>query len=177
MGDLSDLATEYRTDKGPEGHNYTPHYEHHFAPLRREPLTLLEIGVAAGASLRMWEGYFPFASIVGVDIRPEVEVNTGRVRTLVTDIKQYAPDRVYDIVVDDGSHDADDIVEAFALLWHHVTPGGWYVIEDLDTQLPDSPALALIAGLLSELYHERGEVSEVHIYNQIAFLRRRGGEA
>src|SRR5215203_706034 len=64
---LCDLAEKYGTDKGPSGHNYTPYYEEYLQHRRFRALTLLELGVWKGASLRMWRDYFPSATIVGID--------------------------------------------------------------------------------------------------------------
>src|SRR5271170_1429148 len=64
---LNKLALIYGTDKSGE-HFYTQHYVRYFAPLRKKPLTILEIGVGGysnlseGAqSLRMWKRFFPNA--------------------------------------------------------------------------------------------------------------------
>ena len=39
-------------------------------PCGSEPLTLLEIGILEGASLRLWRRFLPKATIVGVDVEP-----------------------------------------------------------------------------------------------------------
>src|SRR4051812_10712004 len=66
---LSSLAILHGSDKY-GGHFYTPHYQQHFAPLRRRKINLLEIGIGGysepangGASLRMWKSYFSRANI------------------------------------------------------------------------------------------------------------------
>src|SRR6266480_1505798 len=46
-----------KTDKA-DNHKFTVIYEHLFAPLRRSPIRLCEIGIAGGGSLRMWSEYF-----------------------------------------------------------------------------------------------------------------------
>jgi hypothetical protein len=69
--DLPRLAVHFGTDKWGD-HRYAQHYHAHFAPLRRKPLRLLEIGVGGfqdpkqgGASPRMWRTYFPRAQTTG----------------------------------------------------------------------------------------------------------------
>ncbi|UCE34584.1 MAG: hypothetical protein JSV40_01285, partial [Deltaproteobacteria bacterium] len=57
-----EISVEKGTDKS-SLHGYHPRYEAHFGPLRGKSLSLLEIGVQSGASLRLWEEYFPKASI------------------------------------------------------------------------------------------------------------------
>ena len=173
VSDLSELATTFGTDKGPKGHNYCPHYEREFAHLRNQPITLLEIGVWEGASLRMWEAWFPLAEIIGVDIAPKVPCNTDRISTIVCDIKTFEPIGSYDVIIDDGSHHSTDVQVAYQRLWPRIKPGGIYVIEDLDVQEVRSPALTIIEGILRELWHEHGDVAELHAYDQLVFIKKR----
>ena len=49
-------------------HNYVPLFVRHFEPCRTTVRRVLEIGVEAGTSLRMWRDYFPNAEIWGFDI-------------------------------------------------------------------------------------------------------------
>jgi len=79
---LDELGLKYRTDKSSGGHNYLTLYERYFAPIRSERVKILEIGVLNGASLAVWEEYFPNGTIIGADInnavrrfaRPRVEI-------------------------------------------------------------------------------------------------------
>jgi hypothetical protein len=142
---LAAIAKEYGTDK--LVHGYCDHYEKRFAEMRDMPITLLEIGIAQGASLRMWQHYFLRARIVGIDIAPQVDASMSYLPKAIevgdqADVaflerccEKYAP---FDIVVDDGSHVASDQIASFTALWPSVVPGGWYVIEDLH-MLFDSP--------------------------------------
>ena len=54
---LDELAVRFGTDKATSGHGYAIPYYELLGPLRDRELTLLEIGVAGGASLRMWEAF------------------------------------------------------------------------------------------------------------------------
>jgi len=40
-------------------------------------------------------------------------------------------DAAYDLVIDDGSHIAEDVLGVLAHCWKWVKPGGYYVIEDM----------------------------------------------
>ena len=145
---LSVLGEKYGTDKMHD-HHYTPAYHQRFAELRDEPVHLLEIGIGGykdpeigGESLRMWRDYFthPEAVIVGLDIyaknsnlAPGCYVEMGEQadpRTMEKLIDLYGP---FDIIVDDGSHFPDDVLQSWVFLWTSLKSGGWYVIEDLNT--------------------------------------------
>ena len=170
---LCELARRFDTDKGPGQHEYTPIYTRHLDDIREGVREVLEIGVFRGASLRMWEAWFPTATITGIDIDKESALNEGRIRTVIQDVKEYQPDRSFDLIVDDGSHDTRDITAAAERLLPALNPGGWYVIEDLAVVSPDSTAFALIESVIEDLATDREcLISEVHIYPQLVFLRR-----
>jgi hypothetical protein len=132
------------TDKGPGQHNYTELYERLFFPWQDEPITIMEIGIAAGGSLAMWQEYFPKARIVAVDILPKPQFDNPRVTTLVGDQANRADLRAaiaaaggeIDILIDDGGHTMEQQQVSLGYLFRHVRPGGYYVIEDVHTSLP-----------------------------------------
>jgi cephalosporin hydroxylase len=144
---LDDLAHHYGTDKGsrvrgndprtPKG--YAVIYQQLLAPRRNHRLSLLEIGVSKGASLRMWADWLPQASIVGVDINPACRRHTSD-RSTVHIGDQADPDLMtavaetcgpFDVVIDDGGHHTNLHQASFTVIWPHVNPGGFYAIEDL----------------------------------------------
>lgn len=133
---LSELATKYGTDKGPSCHNYTAVYEQMFEAVRDEPLKILEIGVLDGASLRMWEEYFPNAEIHGIDINPDCKVVADD-RITIHIGSQSDKDFLdgigidFDIVIDDGSHQVADQIFTFKCLWPNTKMV--YVVEDAYT--------------------------------------------
>lgn len=148
LDDLDDLAARFGTDKGtrhagplaPKG--YTRHYAARLDHRRHEPLVVLEIGVARGASLRMWAEYLPHASIFAVEIDLAASRFAGD-RTTVFGGDQADPDflgrvverigRPLDLVIDDGGHQMHQHRTSFEVLFPHVAPGGFYAIEDLQT--------------------------------------------
>src|SRR5436190_12305975 len=98
MGSLTDLANEYRSDKGTvhfNAHCYTRVYEALFDSVRYMPLSLLEIGLLHPAmqdgrvckpykqcpSLAMWRAYFPNATLLGFDV--EEFGDTGLEKTAI----------------------------------------------------------------------------------------------
>ncbi|MEK1929845.1 MAG: class I SAM-dependent methyltransferase [Pararhizobium sp.] len=131
---LTDMADFFGSDKGTIKHNYTPVYDEHLAKLKPEPINLLEIGVACGASLKMWSRYFLYGKITGVDIRPECAELCKGYPSIEIKIADATKERMFgewDVIIDDGSHIAGHIVKTFQLNWPFLKSGGKYFIEDL----------------------------------------------
>jgi hypothetical protein len=134
------------TDKHALQNDYLSTYETAFARYRDLPITLIEIGVARGGSLRTWERYFSNATIVGIDINPEcrtqttdrsiVEIGSQADVQFITGIAgKHSPT----IIIDDGSHRTDHIQITFEALFPLLLPGGCYVVEDImNPHLPGS---------------------------------------
>jgi tetratricopeptide (TPR) repeat protein len=135
---LDDIGILRGTDKSSLNHGYLRHYERILGHLRDQPVTLLEIGVFRGGSLRMWEDYMTAAQIVGVDIVPEAIQYAGDRREI--EIGSQADHNFLDelgrrrrphVIIDDGSHMADHVILTFRTLFPHLRPDGIYIIEDL----------------------------------------------
>jgi hypothetical protein len=143
FGELTALAGN-TTDKGLSGHGFTEFYERFFYPLKYEPIKIFEIGIERGDSLRLWERYFPKASVYGIDILDKSHLDSKRIHTFVADqadrnqlkhfIRTYG--NAYDIILDDGGHAMDQQQISFGFLFPFVKPGGYYIIEDVHTSLP-----------------------------------------
>ncbi len=142
---LAAIGLKHGTDKSVQGHAYLDFYERFFAELRTKPISLLEIGVFEGRSLRMWAEYFPNGRIVGVDLDPSaakhaaerilIEIaDQSNVADLVNLGIAYGP---FDIVVDDGSHLWDHQITTLQYLYPFVKAGGFFVLEDLHTSYGD----------------------------------------
>lgn len=134
---LTRLAKQYRTDK--LEHNYIPFYSKHMPSNFK---SILEIGCFQGASLKMWKEYCPSAEIHTIDLflneqnATEQEIkNQGFVtyKGNQTDIGLLSSIRnIFDIIIDDGSHNSEDQQVSFKHLFlNNLSPGGLYVIEDL----------------------------------------------
>ena len=122
--------------------HYLDIYDHHFAPFRGQPITLLEIGISHGGSLQMWKEYFgTSANIIGVDVEPGcLAFQDERVKVFIGDQE----DREFlrslrntvgamDIVIDDGGHRMSQQLTSFEELWPAVAQRGIYLLEDLHT--------------------------------------------
>jgi hypothetical protein len=122
-------------------------YDRVFAELGTDAPVIVELGVKAGASLRLWSDTFPRATIVGFDAKaPDGKLPANC--TVVQGSQQERADLerilahagTIDIVIDDCSHQAALTRLAFETLFPHVRPGGFYVIEDWGTGYwPDWP--------------------------------------
>ena len=120
-------------------HDYLRHYEYMFSQFRQNKFALVEFGCYKGDSLRMWEQYFPNAEIYGVDLDENTKCHeTDRIHIVIGDatsldtyntLKSTAGSAF--IILDDASHAWSDQRRSFELFWDLLTPGGFYVIEDL----------------------------------------------
>lgn len=143
---LNRLGEIYGTDKVGD-HNYTECYSHHFKKFKYKKIKLFEIGVggykdpfAGGESLRMWKKYFPFGKIYSLDIYNKTQLQEKRIKIFkgsqvdkkllskITDEIKKA-----DIIIDDGSHINNHVIETFKILFPVLKNGGIYVIEDTQT--------------------------------------------
>lgn len=133
---LAELFDRHGCDKGFR-HRYHRAYEPLFAPLRFEPITLLEIGVLRGASLAAWTEYFPCAEIVGVDTFERVPADSieilkhSRVHWFKCDSTKEAPNMRADIIIDDGNHIQEAQRATFLNFMPRLKGGGRYFIEDV----------------------------------------------
>lgn len=130
---ISELFKQCGSDKD-NGHTYDYFYDSQFASFdRNAPLDILESGVWRGGSLVALKSYFPNANITGVDIvdvRLEHNKRTD-IRFVQCDIKDYKPDRKFDIIIEDGSHSNEDALWAGSHMGEWLKEGGMLVIEDV----------------------------------------------
>ena len=123
----------YNTDKE-STHHYLDVYEKLLAPFKeKDVINLLEVGIATGGSLKLWEEYFDNALIWGVDIINEIKYEYGaRVEIAFCDINEVThSERDWDIAIDDGSHFVKDQLVFINLVWPSVRKGGLIIIEDV----------------------------------------------
>lgn len=103
----------------------------------RKITRLLEIGVQKGRSLRMWAKAFPEAEIVGLDLNEPTEeipeTNIKFVQGNQADLLVLDKLGDFDVIIDDGSHRTDDQIRSFKFLIHHLSAGGLYFMEDVET--------------------------------------------
>lgn len=195
---LTELANHFCSDKGSIKHNYTQIYEKYFSPLRIdpytqynfEPMALLEIGVACGASLKMWARYFSHANITGCDINPlcaSLCKDYENINIVIQDAANNPVDGSWDIIIDDGSHVAKDMYENFTGHWGLVKPGGFYCIEDTGCTLPnrnyhrpgrlgnpeERRAYHNLLSLMTDFLDADMDVDFVHCHKELVIVRKK----
>jgi hypothetical protein len=102
-----------------------------------EGKSLLEIGVWAGHSLKMWADYLPNSRVVGLDIDlSKLTFVVDGFEVLLCDAtnQDEIKDKVsgmFDYIIDDGLHTFEAQITAFYNLWDYLVVGGKYFIEDV----------------------------------------------
>lgn len=133
MKTLDEIALHHQTDKASHKHGYTKIYEKYLASFREKEFTLIEIGVASGASIKLWREYFPKAKIFGIDNNPDC-AGEGIFIGDQTDVNflnsTLEKTGIPEIIIDDGCHYGPGTITTFKHLFPKVANGGYYVIED-----------------------------------------------
>lgn len=171
---FTSLADHFNTDKNRHTgnrHCYARIYDRLLSPRRLSMRRLMEIGLCRGLaegnqtetpSVSLWQSYFPFCQVIGVDLTDFSQLNNERFKSFVGDQSKLDDLRgvaaklepgSLDVIIDDGSHASVDeqltLREFFPLL----AEGGWYFLEDLDWQPPgeDAGKITLTKTLLREI--------------------------
>jgi hypothetical protein len=133
-----DLAIKFKTDKLEHG------YFHHYAKtLPDKCRSMLEIGVAKGASAKVWDSFYGHEEIdlflldLYMDpdhVSPRWVRNNGwnpiignqSDMSVLSSIKEQ-----FEVIIDDGSHASADMIASFKHLFiNNLRSGGQYYIED-----------------------------------------------
>jgi hypothetical protein len=174
---------------------YMEYYWWHLHHWAQQPVTLLEIGVFQGQSLKMWESLFPNGAIHALDINPECVQYANPPRTTVTigsqadpaALEQWAASAAapIDLIVDDGSHIMEHLRISFLHLFPKLRPGGIYVLEDLGTcywanyggELRHPlTMIEFLKSLVDNVNYECSNlgnplaIDHIHFYNNICFV-------
>jgi hypothetical protein len=138
---LSKILSIFGSDKNlPGQHTYGDTYQELFKKIRYKRIKILEIGLFYGNSLLTWRWFFPFATIIGIDILPRFNISGKRVKIYKGDqyskefLKEVGKSEVnFDIIIDDGSHMSAHQIFSFENLFEFLNDGGLYIIEDVQT--------------------------------------------
>ncbi len=150
------LARKYETDKGGRHekyggnftsicHEYTPIYWDLMGAARHVNCNVLEIGINAGCSLRMWAEFLPNGKIYAIDndqgyVNAVNDWGDPRIRAARADqnntsdlscaLHEFGPS-TYDLIVDDGSHEPPHQITSLVHLLPYLAKNGLYVVEDI----------------------------------------------
>lgn len=147
-GNQSDNPLIDYLERNPDGRavnkwrHYFDIYHRHFARFRGQSLTMIEIGVFNGGSLRMWREYLgQQATIVGVDINPEcmrfsepgidIVIGDQADRMFLRSLSERYADLA--ILLDDGGHKMHQQIATFEELFPRIRSDGVYLCEDTHT--------------------------------------------
>lgn len=119
-------------------------YDRYFCDLCDRAVTLLELGVHTGKSLKVWATYFRRGTIIGVDIMENSADFSGYPNIVFERGDQTDSDRLkeiclahapngLDIIVDDASHIGQSSLASYTTLFGYLKPGGLYIVEDWGT--------------------------------------------
>lgn len=167
-------------------HNYTPWYDYHIGKFQRGFHTkrILELGVKTGVSLLLWHDAFRAAEIYGLDRRPELCDRNIRKKSRIHLIKGDQTDKEllhkigkesgpFNVVIDDCSHRPRHQRISFDVLWNYLTPGGVYVLEDMQSnyrsKYRQDSIVPYVTTLIEDIY-ETHKVREVNFYPNIIFI-------
>jgi hypothetical protein len=171
---LTDLADRFNTDKNRHTgnrHAYARIYDRLLSSRRLSTRRLMEIGLSRGRaernqteipSVALWQSFFPFCQVIGVDVADLTPLNNDRFTSFVCDqSKKDDLRRVaaaiepgsLDVIIDDGSHASFDQQLTLCKFFPLLTDGGWYFIENLDWQPPgeDPNKITLTKNLLRDI--------------------------
>jgi len=143
MNTLEDIQNKhnFETDKNTR-HSYLKYYDEWFLPFKDKEIKLLEIGIATGGSLMLWNEYFSKCTLFGIDldittIKYDDVFNKSNVFVMPKNFdsinENFMGDILFDIIIDDGSHILEHQIKAFQIFKQKLAPGGILVIEDVSS--------------------------------------------
>jgi hypothetical protein len=121
-------------DKGTH-HSYIEVYEKEMSKTKK--ISLLEIGVQFGHSIKMWKEYFENSWVGGIDINLNNLSFDNLDNVFLCDgtnkeqINKTLGNKKFDYVIDDASHTLKDQILSFDIFYPKIKSGGKYFIEDV----------------------------------------------
>ena len=141
MKSLKDLYKNHIGKISDKWSIYLDEYEDKLKKYQDLPINFFEIGVLNGGSLEIFSKYFSNAKLIlGCDIDhkcKELHYNQDNIKVIIGNVNeekvknQIIKYSKFDIIIDDGSHNSDDIVKSFCNYFNHLKDDGIFIIEDL----------------------------------------------
>ena len=142
---LTSIGLKYNTDKA-FFHKFTELYDMILNTRKDNIKNMLEIGIAMGSSLKMWNEYLPNTTICAMDIDLSGDPHLPNVHCIYADQNNNEslktallnlPAKNYDFIIDDGGHRSSQQRRTLQIMWSQLNSGGIYIIEDLHTNIPE----------------------------------------
>jgi hypothetical protein len=135
------ILNKYNTKKNSKYNNYGKYYDKYLNNYINKQIRYLEIGVSNGKNLFAMCEYFGNAKvIVGIDRNPYCITFEEKEKNIFVEIGKHnneiflkkVNDKYggFDIIIDDGSHELDDILVLFNTLFPLLNDKGVYIIEN-----------------------------------------------
>ena len=145
MESLNDIGLAENTDKAAlterGSHHYADLYELLFRNWRNNSVSILEIGVLDGGSIRMWRRYFPNSKVTAIDVLDNVKFDDPNIEFIHGDAyseeviyKLYASGKTFDVMLDDGDHRVETQTIFLQRYSPMLNPQGILIIEDVITR-------------------------------------------
>jgi hypothetical protein len=121
-------------DKG-TNHSYIEVYEKEMSKLKN--ISILEIGVQFGHSIKMWQEYFENSWVGGIDINLNNLFFDNLDNVFLCDgtdkgqVNKTLGNKKFDYIIDDASHTLKDQILSFDIFYSRLKKGGKYFIEDV----------------------------------------------
>ena len=126
------------------GHGFSNFYEKKLEQYKNKEINILEIGSYAGASAADFVKYFPNANIFCFDINISnfiykskyihvfgIDINNKKnTKKILTNIFLNHKFKEFDMIIDDWSHNLNDILNGLNFFFRFVKSDGLYIIED-----------------------------------------------
>ena len=143
---LENIVDNSRTDKNTV-HSYLPLYQKLLVNKKETAKNVLEVGVQAGGSIKMWSDFFTNATVYGLDIMNndhhlEFIKNKENIK-LYTSTDAYNKDFFTttflnknikcDLMLDDGPHTLESMIRFIKLYSQIMTDDGILIIEDVQS--------------------------------------------
>jgi hypothetical protein len=138
--ELRTLIDSIRTDKDTL-HSYLETYEKLFKEKRFTSTAIMEIGIAEGGSIKLWNDYFTNARIFGLDIMSmknsvnDIKYNYPRINLLLNtdaynmDVNVFK--NKFDIIIEDGDHLLSNQIKFLKNYLSILEDDGILIIEDV----------------------------------------------
>ena len=176
---LTEIGVRCQTDKA-YFHLFTEFYMSYFEKYLDKHVSILEIGIAQGSSLRLLDSYFPNATIYAIDINENsVNLKLGdNIHTFLCSqddfkkLQEIFNGMKFDIIIEDGSHLTSHQQKSLGFFFPFLNKDGIYICEDLHTSYRENFIDSTITTMEMIEYYQNTKTIKSDILNdsQINYL-------